>query len=412
MFESRNGELFAEDVSLESIAARYGTPCYVYSRSALVRAFHAFEDACAGRNHLVCYAMKANSSLAVVDQFARLGAGFDIVSGGELERVLAAGGDPRKVVFSGVGKSEVEMRQALAVGIMCFNVESEAELERLDRVAADMNRTAPVSIRVNPDVDANTHPYISTGLRVSKFGVPLDAAFDLYRKAAAMPQIRVAGIDCHIGSQITEIPPLVEAAEKLLVLVDRLAANGIALDHFDFGGGLGIRYLSESPPAAGDYVRALLTTLGERRLKALFEPGRALVGNAGVLLTRIEYLKRGKEKNFAIIDAAMNDLLRPALYDSYHEIVAVRPRAGERTLYEVVGPVCESADFMGHARELAVDEGDLLAIMSAGAYAMVMSSNYNSRPRAAEIMVSGPEVQLVRHREVTGDMLGLERTLP
>jgi len=412
MFELRDGELFAEDVSLESIAARYGTPCYVYSHAALTGAFHAFDDACAGHDHLVCYAMKANSSLAVLDVFARLGAGFDIVSGGELERVLAAGGDPRKVVFSGVGKSEAEMRLALGAGIMCFNVESEAELDRLNRVAESMNRTAPVSIRVNPEVDAKTHPYISTGLRVSKFGVPLDTAFDLYRKAGAMPQIRVAGIDCHIGSQITTIPPLVEAAQKMLDLVDRLAGDGIVLEHFDFGGGLGIRYQDESPPAAGDYVKAMLGSLGERKLKALFEPGRAMVGNAGVLLTRIEYLKQGAEKNFAIVDAAMNDLLRPALYDSYHGIVPVRPREGERTLYDIAGPVCESADFLGHARELAVAEGDLLAIMSAGAYAMVMSSNYNSRPRAAEIMVSGREAHLVRHRETLADLLSIERTLP
>jgi diaminopimelate decarboxylase len=412
MVELRDGELFAEDVSLESIAARYGTPCYVYSRAALESAFRAFDGACAGHDHLVCYAMKANSSLAVLDVFARLGAGFDIVSGGELERVLAAGGDPRKVVFSGVGKSEAEMRQALAVGILCFNVESETELDRLNRVAESMNRTAPVSIRVNPDVDANTHPYISTGLRASKFGVPLAAAFDLYRKAAAMPQIRVTGIDCHIGSQITETVPLEEAAGKMLDLVDRLAAEGIVLEHFDFGGGLGIRYQAETPPAIDEYVKAMLKSLGERKLKALFEPGRVLVGNAGVLLTRIEYLKQGAEENFVVVDAAMNDLLRPALYDAYHEIVAVRPRAGASQTYEVVGPVCESADFLGHAREFAVTEGDLLAIKSAGAYSMVMSSNYNSRPRAPEIMVSGREAHLVRHRETLTDMLATERALP
>jgi diaminopimelate decarboxylase len=301
------------------------------------------------------------------------------------------------------------MREALAAGIMCFNVESVSELDRLNRIAAAMSRTAPVSIRVNPDVDANTHPHISTGLRASKFGVPLEAAFELYRKAAAMPHIRVTGIDCHIGSQITAIPPLVEAAEKMLQLVDRLSANGIVLEHFDFGGGLGIRYQDESPPAAGEYVKAMLASLGERKLKALFEPGRALVGNAGVLLTRIEYLRQGSDKNFAVVDAGMNDLLRPALYDSYHEIVAVRPRAGEPTPYEIVGPVCESADFLGHARSLAVNEGDLLAVMSAGAYAMVMSSNYNSRPRAAEVLVSGAEAHLVRHRETMPEMLQGER---
>lgn len=412
MLELRNGELFAEDVSLEVIAARYGTPCYVYSRAAIESAYQDFDAACAGHDHLVCYAMKANSSLAILDALARLGAGFDIVSGGELERVITAGGDPRKVVFSGVGKSEADMRQALAAGIMCFNVESESELERLNRVAGSMNRSAAVSIRVNPDVDANTHPYIATGLRASKFGVPLDAAFELYRKAATMPHIAVTGVDCHIGSQITEIPPFVVAAEKILALVDRLAANAIVLDHFDFGGGLGIRYQAETPPAAGEYAKAMLASLGQRRLKALFEPGRALVGNAGVLLTRIEYLKPGAEKNFAIVDAAMNDLLRPALYDSYHEIVPARPRAGARTVYEVVGPVCESADFLGHERELAVAEGDLLAVKSAGAYAMVMSSNYNSRPRAAEVMVSGAEAHLVRHRETIAEVLENERVPP
>jgi diaminopimelate decarboxylase len=412
MLELRGGELFVEDVALEGIASRYGTPCYVYSRTTLEDAYLAFDGACAGHDHLVCYALKANSSLAILDIFAQLGAGFDIVSGGELERVIAAGGDPRKVVFSGVGKSEEEMRQALSQGILCFNVESASELERLNRVAQSMDRVAPVSIRVNPDVDANTHPYISTGLRVSKFGVPVMAAFDLYRKAAAMPNIRVTGIDCHIGSQITETAPLAEAAKKMLGLVDLLAATGIVLEHFDFGGGLGIRYSDESPPTAADYVKAMLGALSERKLKALFEPGRVLVGNAGVLLTRIEYLKQGAEKNFVVVDAAMNDLLRPALYDAYHDIVPVRPRAGESKTYDVVGPVCESADFLGHARHLAVTEGDLLAIKSAGAYAMAMSSNYNTRPRAAEVMVSGNEMHLIRHRETIGDLIANERTVP
>jgi diaminopimelate decarboxylase len=412
MFELRDGELYAEDVSLESIAARYGTPCYVYSRTALEHAYRAFDEACAGHDHLICYAMKANSSLAVLDIYARMGAGFDIVSGGELERVLAVGGNPRKVVFSGVGKSEAEIRRALTVGILCFNIESESELDRIARVAEATNRSAAVSFRVNPEVDANTHPYISTGLKASKFGVPLVAAFELYRKAAAMPQIRVVGIDCHIGSQITETQPLSEAAGKMLELVDRLAAEDIVLEHFDFGGGLGIRYQFESPPAIADYVKAMLASLGSRKLKALFEPGRVLVGNAGVLLTRIEYLKQGAEKNFAVVDAAMNDLLRPALYDAYHEVTAVRPREGAKVVYEIVGPVCESADFLAHGRELAVAEGDLLAIMSAGAYSMAMSSNYNTRTRAAEVMVSGGEAHLIRHRETLADLLANERTLP
>jgi diaminopimelate decarboxylase len=412
VFEYLNGELCAEGLPLAAIAGRYGTPCFVYSRAALESTFHAFDGACGSRDHLVCYAMKANSTLAVIDLLARLGAGFDVVSGGELERVLAAGGDPRKVVFSGVGKSEAEMRDALAVGIFCFNVESEAELERLNRVAGNLGRTAPISFRVNPDVDANTHPYISTGLKTNKFGVPLDAAFDLYSTAAAMPHVRITGIDCHIGSQITEIPPLVEAAQKMLGLVDRLAAAGIAIEHFDFGGGLGIRYQDEFPPDIGVYVQAMLATLGERKLKVLFEPGRSMVGNAGVLLTRIEYLKRNADKNFAIVDAAMNDLIRPALYDAFHSIVPVTPRDGEPRVFDVVGPVCESGDFLGHERALTVLEGDLLAVKSAGAYAMCMSSNYNSRPRAAEVMVSDGEAHLVRRRETLADIIALERTLP
>ena len=412
MFEFRNGELFAEDVSLAVIAERFGTPCYVYSRATLEQTYRAFDAACAGHDHLVCYAMKANSSLAILAAFARLGAGFDIVSGGELERVLAAGGDPRKVVFSGVGKSEAEMRQALSVGILCFNVESGAELDRLNCVAGEMGRAALVSFRVNPDVDANTHPYISTGLKASKFGVPLDAAYDLYFKAAAMPNVRVVGIDCHIGSQITEAAPLLDAAGKMLALVDRLAAAGITIEHFDFGGGLGIRYDGETPPAIGEYVKAMLATLGTRKLKALFEPGRALVGNAGVLLTRVEYLKPGDGKNFVVVDAAMNDLLRPALYDAFHDIVAVRPRQGPPLRCDVVGPVCESADFLGRDRNLTVLEGDLLAIKSAGAYAMVMSSNYNSRPRAAEVMVDRADAHLIRRRETIAETFAGERSLP
>jgi diaminopimelate decarboxylase len=412
MFHMVNGELCAEAVSLASIADHYGTPCFVYSRAALAQSFREFKDACAGHDHLICYAMKANSTLAILEVFVELGAGFDIVSGGELARVLAARGDPRKVVFSGVGKSEEEMRQALSAGILCFNVESESELQRLNQVAGAMQRSAPVSFRVNPDVDANTHPYISTGLKASKFGVPIAAAFELYQKAAAMPNVRVVGIDCHIGSQITETAPLREAADKMLALVDRLAAAGIVIEHFDFGGGLGIRYQDESPPPVADYVKTMLAALGKRKLKALFEPGRVLTGNAGVLLTKVEYIKPGPEKNFLVVDAAMNDLLRPALYNAWHEVVPVRPREDAKVLYDVVGPVCESGDFLARGRELAVAEGDLLALMSAGAYSMAMSSNYNSRPRAAEVMVDGDKAHLVRRRETIAELIALERTLP
>ena len=407
-----DGGLRVESVPLAEIAHRYGTPCFVYSRAALEESFAAFDRACAGREHLVCYAMKANSNLAILDLFARLGAGFDIVSGGELARVIAAGGDPAKVVFSGVGKSEAEMRQALAAGILCFNVESESELHRLNRVAGDMGRRAPVSLRVNPDVDPQTHPYISTGLRESKFGIAHGEALRLYRLAASLPHLQVTGIDVHIGSQITDTAPFLAAVRKVLELVDRLASEGIRLDHLDFGGGLGIRYRDETPPVPADYVGTLLGALGDRPLKLVLEPGRALVGNAGALLTRVEYLKHGAERNFAVVDAAMNDLMRPALYDAWHDIVPVVSRPGERQRYEVVGPVCESGDFLGHDRDLALSEGDLLAVMSAGAYGMSMSSNYNSRPRAAEVIVDGAAVHLVRARESVPELFALERRLP
>jgi len=398
-FHFRQGQLCADEVPLADIAQRFGTPCYVYSRRALEDGCRQFAQAFAEREHLVCYAVKANSNLAILHLFARLGAGFDIVSGGELERVLAAGGAAGKVVFSGVGKTEAEMRLALVSGILCFNVESEAELERLNRVAGEMGEVAPVSLRVNPDVDARTHPYISTGLKQNKFGVAYAEAFDLYRKAAAMPHLRVTGMDCHIGSQLTEVSPFIAAAEKVLALAERLAAAGIVLEHLDLGGGLGIRYDDETPPAIAEYASALLQTLHGRSEKLIVEPGRVLVGNAGVLLTRIEYLKHGEEKNFAIVDAAMNDLMRPALYDAYHQILPVQQRAVAAQQYEVVGPVCETGDFLGHARTLAVAAGDVLAVMSSGAYGMSMSSNYNTRPRAAEVMVDGSAVQLVRERE-------------
>jgi diaminopimelate decarboxylase len=399
VFSLRNGELFAEDVALSQIGERFGTPCFVYSRAALEEAFRGYDQAFGTRPHLICYAMKANSNLAILNLFARLGGGFDIVSGGELARVIAAGGDPGKTVFSGVGKTRDDMRQALAAGVMCFNVESESELQRLNDVAREMNRKAPVSIRVNPDVDAKTHPYISTGRKENKFGVAFGEALRIYRKGHALPNLKIVGIDCHIGSQLIELAPFIDAVGKVLELVDTLAAEGIELKHLDLGGGLGIRYRDELPPPTDAYVKALLDCVGERRQEILLEPGRSLVGNAGLLLTRIEYLKHGEARNFAVVDAAMNDLIRPALYDGYHEVRQVVPSTADSRRYEIVGPICETGDFLAHDRELAVREGDLLAVMSAGAYGMSMSSNYNSRPRAAEVMVDGGNVHLIRERE-------------
>jgi diaminopimelate decarboxylase len=411
-FTERDDTLHVEDVPLTRIAEQFGTPCFVYSRAALTAAYRAYDEGFGNHPHLICYAAKANSNIAVLDVLARLGSGFDIVSGGELKRVLAAGGDPRKVVFSGVGKSEAELRDALAAGILCFNVESESEMNRLARIAGEAQLVAPVSIRVNPDVDARTHPYISTGLRQNKFGVRFEDALRLYRQAHASPSLNVVGIDCHIGSQLTELAPMADAARKVISLVDELAADGIEIEHVDFGGGLGIRYTDESPPAHERLVRMLLETLGERRQTVMIEPGRSLVGNAGVLLTRVEYLKHGEEKNFAVIDAAMNDLMRPALYDAHHDIRPVRRSGVSAMTYDVVGPVCETGDFLGKERSLAIGEGDLLAVMSAGAYAMSMSSNYNTRPRAAEIMVDGGKVHLIRARERVDDLYAGEKRLP
>ena len=411
-FQYHDGGLHAESVALADIAQRFGTPCYVYSKAALLAAYRAYGEGFAGHDHLICYAVKANSNLAILGLLARQGSGFDIVSGGELARVLAAGGDPAKTVFSGVGKSHAEIRQALAAGILCFNVESESELARIESLARESGKAAPVSLRVNPDVDAQTHPYIATGLAEDKFGVPVEQALALYRKAHASPNLRVTGIDCHIGSQLTSTGPFVAALHRVLALVDRLAAEGVALDHIDIGGGLGIRYSAEdAPPPVGDYARTLIGALAGRRCKLLLEPGRSLVGNAGVLLTRVEYLKRNGTRGFAIVDAAMNDLIRPALYDAYHDIVPVSrsERAGER--YDIVGPVCESADFVGRDRSLALAEGDLLAIMSAGAYGMSMSSNYNSRPRAAEVIVDGRDVHLARERESVEQLFALEKVV-
>lgn len=411
-FQYRNGRLCLEQVALDTVAAQFGTPCYVYSRAALTEAYESFELALSGRPHLICYAVKANSNLAILNVFARLGAGFDIVSGGELQRVLAAGGDPGRVVFSGVGKTAAEMQLALEAGILCFNVESTAELQRLNKVAGQLGRIAPISLRVNPDVDAKTHPYISTGLKQNKFGVAYDEALALYRQARALPHLRICGIDCHIGSQLTEVSPFVAAIEKVLQLVEALAAEGIALEHIDLGGGLGICYDNETPPAINTYVEALLAALNGRTEKLILEPGRVLVGNAGALLTRVEYLKHGEEKNFAIVDAAMNDLMRPALYDAYHEIVSVIQDNRPAQHYEIVGPVCETGDFLGHARELSIAPEALLAVLSAGAYGMSMASNYNTRARAAEVMVDGEKCHLIRERESVRALFAAEHLLP
>jgi diaminopimelate decarboxylase len=410
-FSYRAGELCVEDVALTAVAQQFGTPCYVYSRAALTAAFQSFDAAFGAKPHLICYSVKANSNLALLNLFARLGSGFDIVSGGELARVLAAGGDPRKVVFSGVGKSAEEIRQALEAGILCFNVESQSELRRASDLARRAGATADVSLRVNPDVDPKTHPYISTGLKQNKFGVPVQDALALYREAARLPGIRVTGIDCHIGSEITAMSPFLDALARLLELVDQLAAEGIEIHHLDLGGGLGIRYRNEEPPPPRDYVATLLKALEGYPQRILLEPGRALVGNAGVLLTRVEYLKHGDGRDFAIVDAAMNDLLRPALYGAWHDIQPVQPRPSAARRYEVVGPVCESADFLGHDRELALEQGDLLAVMSVGAYGMSMSSNYNTRPRAPEVMVDGSRLHLVRSREAVEQLFALERIL-
>lgn len=410
-FNLKNGILHAENVALSTIARTYNTPCYVYSKSALINAFNNFQTGLVGSDHLICFAVKANPNLAVLNLFAKLGAGFDIVSGGELARVLAAGGDPQKTVFSGVGKNREEMAAALNAGILCFNIESSNELTRLNQVASELGKIAPVSLRVNPNVDAKTHPYISTGLKNNKFGVAFEDALALYEHAATMPNIAIHGVDCHIGSQITELSPFLDALDKVLGLVDILETKGIHIAHIDVGGGIGITYDDETPPEFDVYAKAILEKLKGRHVKVLFEPGRALVGNAGVLLTKVEYLKMGESKNFAIVDAAMNDLMRPALYDAYHDIVPVEPRTGKAENYEIVGPVCESGDFLGHDRVMHLQEGDVLAIKSAGAYGMSMASNYNTRPRAAEIMVDDAQCFEIRKRESISDLFALEKTL-
>lgn len=413
VFEYQNGELHAESVALSAVAAQYGTPCFVYSRQAIEQAFRAWDDALVSVPHLVCFAVKANSNLAVLNVLARLGAGFDIVSGGELERVLAAGGDPSRVVFSGLGKTAAEMRRALELGIHCFNVESEPELERLQQVAAELGVQAPVSLRVNPDVDAGTHPYISTGLKENKFGIDIANAPAVYRRAAELPNIDVRGVDCHIGSQLTDDTPFLDALQRMLGLIDALAADGIQIRHLDLGGGLGVTYRDEQPPAPGTYLAKVLEQLAGRDLELMFEPGRSIVANAGVLLTEVNLLKPTAHKNFAIIDAAMNDLIRPALYSAWMGIDAVRPRKDvPAAVWDIVGPVCETGDFLGKDRELALAAGDLLVVRSAGAYGFVMSSNYNTRPRAAEVMVDGTSTHLIRRRETVSELFAGESLLP
>ena len=401
-----------EGVALERIAHDVETPCFVYSRAAIERAWRGYDRALAGITHQVCYAVKANSNLAVIDVLGRLGAGFDIVSAGELERVLATGVPAERIVFSGVGKRDAEMAAALAAGVGCFNVESGQELARLAAVAARFGTRAPVSMRVNPDIDALTHPYITTGLCENKFGIPIDDAPALYAEAAASPSLTVRGLDCHIGSQLESLDPFLDALDRLLALVDSLARHGVRVSHLNLGGGLGIRYRDESPPEPAELAGALVERLAGRDLVLVLEPGRSIVGNAGVLLTRVEYVKRNGEKRFAVVDAAMNDLLRPALYDAWHDVVAVNPREGVPEPFEIVGPVCESGDFLGHARPLVLEPGDLLAVQSAGAYAFVMSSNYNTRPRATEVMVDGDRYHVVRKREEVRDLFAGESMLP
>jgi diaminopimelate decarboxylase len=412
-FNYRYGQLFAEDVALTDIAKTHGSPCYVYSRATLERHWRAFDDALSGLSHLVCFAVKANSNLGVLNVLARLGSGFDIVSVGELERVIAAGGDPKKVVFSGVGKQAHEMRRALEVDIHCFNVESIPELDRLNAVAGEMGKTARISLRVNPDVDAKTHPYISTGLKQNKFGIEISEALSIYQKAATLPNLEIVGVDCHIGSQLTELSPFLDALDRVLALVDKLAEQGIQLKHLDLGGGLGVRYNEETPPEPSAYVTALVEKLKDKPYEIILEPGRAIAANAGVLLTTVEFLKPGEAKNFAVIDAAMNDLIRPSLYQAWQKIIPVdENQTGDAGLYDLVGPICETGDFLGKDRQLTLQEGALLAVRSSGAYGFTMASNYNTRPRVAEVMVDGADVHVVRQRETIAELFAHESILP
>ncbi len=411
-FEYRDGTLFAEDANVKDLARDYGTPAYVYSRATLERHYKAFDEALDEVPHMICYAVKANSNLAVLNVLARLGSGFDIVSGGELERVIAAGGDPARVVFSGVGKTPEEMKRALDVGIYCFNVESEAELQALEEVASLVGKKARVSLRVNPDVDAKTHPYISTGLKDNKFGIDINDALRVYQRATEMPSLEITGVDCHIGSQLTEVEPFLDALDRVLALIDKLADNNIVLSHVDLGGGLGIRYKDEEPPSPFEHGQRIAEKLKGRDLKVLIEPGRAIAGNAGIMVTEVMYLKHNEHKNFAIVDAAMNDMMRPTLYSAWMDIVPVVEKKAETRIYDLVGPICETGDFLGKDRELALEQGDFLAMRSSGAYGFTMSSNYNTRARAVELMVDGEKVQVVRERENIKQLFDLESVLP
>ncbi len=412
-FEYRGDQLFAEDVPVNTIASQFGTPTYVYSRDTLERNYLQYAQALEGHGHLVCYAIKSNSNLAVLNVLARLGAGFDIVSVGELERVIAAGGEPSKIVFSGVGKQAHEMRRALEVGVHCFNIESEAEMELLQAVAADMGKQAPISIRINPDVDAGTHPYISTGLKENKFGIGIQQAPAAYQRAQQLPNLDIVGVDCHIGSQLTEINPYLDAIDRLLALIDQLAELGIHIKHLDLGGGLGICYADEEPTPIAEFIQRIQAHIGDRGLELIFEPGRSISGDAGIMLTQVEYLKNNEDKHFAIVDGAMNDLIRPSLYGAWQDIIPADLSLERQTQeFDVVGPICESGDFLGKNRKLAIAAGDLLAVCSAGAYCFGMASNYNSRPRAAEVMVDGNQVHLVGQREVLTDLWAREQLLP
>lgn len=413
-FQYQHHQLMAENLPVKQLAEQFGTPLYIYSKATLERHWHAFDKAFGEHPHLVCYAVKSNPNIAILNVMAKLGSGFDIVSQGELERVLAAGGDPAKVVFSGVAKSEPEITRALEVGIRCFNVESEAELLRINEVAGRLGKTAPISLRVNPDVDAHTHPYISTGLKENKFGVSVEQAREVYKLAATLPNIKIVGMDCHIGSQLTELQPFLDAVDRLIVLMEQLKQDGIALKHLDLGGGLGVTYTDETPPHPTEYAKALWEKLNAfSELEIIVEPGRAITANAGILVTKVEYLKSNESRNFAIVDAGMNDMIRPALYQAYMNILEIdRTLAREEKIYDVVGPICETSDFLGKQRKLAIAQGDYLAQRSAGAYGASMSSNYNSRPRTAEVMVDGDKAHLIRRREVLHELWQLESLLP
>lgn len=413
-FNYKNQQLFAEDVAVADIIKQYGTPAYIYSRATLERHWHAFDNALGNHPHLICFAVKSNSNIALLNVMARLGSGFDIVSQGELERVIAAGGDASKVVFSGVAKSHSEIARALEVGIRCFNVESIAELHRINAVAGEMGKQAPISLRVNPDVDAHTHPYISTGLKENKFGVSVDVARDVYRLAKTLPNVQIVGMDCHIGSQLTELQPFLDAADRLIILIEQLKEDGIELHHLDLGGGLGVPYTDETPPHPSEYAAALLAKLKDySNLEIILEPGRAITANAGILVTKVEYLKQNEDRNFAIVDTGMNDMIRPALYEAYMRIIEVDQSIGrEKAVYDVVGPICETSDFLGKQRELAIAQGDLIAVRSAGAYGATMSSTYNSRPQAVEVMVDGETAHLIKERASFADLWRLEKLLP